>query len=43
MLTHLFNYIYNDCRQLLSFSWSKKIYTEYNNGLARKQGDLHKL
>ena len=43
MLTHLFNYIYNDCKQLLSFSWSKKINTENNNGLARKQGALHKL
>ena len=44
MLTHLFNYIYNDCQQLLSFSWREKRNTEGNNDLgARKQDALHKL
>ena len=39
----MLNYIYNDCKQLLSFPWSKKINTEDNNGLASKQDALHKL
>ena len=39
MLTHLFNYIYNDCKQMLSFSWREKRNTEDNIDLG--QGNRH--
>ena len=35
MLTYLFNYIYNDCKQLLSLSWIEKRNTEDNNDLGK--------
>ena len=35
MFTHLFNYIYNDCKQVLNFSWMEKRSTEDNNDLGK--------
>ena len=35
MLTHLFNYIYNDCKQLLSFSLREKRNAEDNSDLGQ--------
>ena len=40
MFTYLFNYVHNDCRQLLDFSWRKKRNTEDNNEV-RKQGAMY--
>ena len=35
MLIHPFNYVYNDCKQLLNFSWREKRNTEDNNDLGQ--------